>query len=229
LFLAKAQMISDLVPFTFEGLALPLLFFIHMADAQNNILGLQLPTDPRWVNLAAISLEEILSDHAFCEQKAATNFITLVQQYPSLTKLVDELAPIVTEEWGHFRLVLQEMKKRGYQLGPQRKDEYVNALKTHAIKGGHWLDGLLDKLLIGAMIEARSCERFRLLALGLEDEKLKKFYTRFMESEAGHYRTFIDLAKEYLPAEKVEARWQYWLEKEKEVLAGLPVRGDRMH
>jgi tRNA 2-(methylsulfanyl)-N6-isopentenyladenosine37 hydroxylase len=200
-----------------------------MADAHNNILGLQLPSDPRWVNLAAISIEEILIDHAFCEQKAATNFIGLIQGYPQLDKLVKQLSPIVTEEWGHFRLVLQEIHKRGFSLGPQRKDEYVNALRKKVIHGGHWQDLLLDKLLLGAMIEARSCERFRLLAQGLEDEYLRKFYTRFMESEAGHYRVFIDLAKEYLPHEKVENRWQYWLAAEKEIMANMPSRGDRLH
>jgi tRNA 2-(methylsulfanyl)-N6-isopentenyladenosine37 hydroxylase len=200
-----------------------------MADAQNNILGLQLPTDPRWVDLASISLQEILTDHAFCEQKAAISFISLVQQYSHLPKLVDELAPIVTEEWGHFRLVLNEIKKQGFQLGPQRKDEYVNALRQHVHKGGKWQDALLDKLLVFAMVEARSCERFRLLALGLTDERLKKFYHRFMESEAGHYRTFIDLAKEYLPHEQVETRWQFWLATEAEILKNMPARGDRMH
>jgi tRNA 2-(methylsulfanyl)-N6-isopentenyladenosine37 hydroxylase len=200
-----------------------------MADQHNNILGLQLPTDPRWVNLAAISLQEILTDHAFCEQKAAISFISLVQQYSHLPKLVDELAPIVTEEWGHFRLVLNEIKKQGFTLGPQRRDDYVNALRQHVHKGGHWLDALLDKLLVFAMVEARSCERFRLLANGLTDERLKKFYYRFMESEAGHYRTFIDLAKEYVPADKVEARWQFWLNTEAEILKTLPTRGDRMH
>jgi tRNA 2-(methylsulfanyl)-N6-isopentenyladenosine37 hydroxylase len=200
-----------------------------MADHHNNILGLQLPTDPRWVNLAAISMEEILTDHAFCEQKAATSFISLIQQYSHLPKLVDELAPIVTEEWGHFRLVLQEIKKQGFQLGLQRKDEYVNALRMHVHKGGHWKDALLDKLLVFAMVEARSCERFRLLSLGLSDERMKKFYHRFMESEAGHYRTFIDLAKEYIDAEKVETRWQFWLQTEAEILQKLKPRGDRMH
>jgi tRNA-(ms[2]io[6]A)-hydroxylase len=200
-----------------------------MSDQHNNILGLQLPTDPRWVNLAEISLEYILTDHAFCEQKAAISFISLIQQYPHLTKLVDELAPIVTEEWGHFRLVLQEIKKQGFELGAQRRDEYVNALRQHVQKGGHWKDALLDKLLLFAMVEARSCERFRLLANGLTDERLKKFYFRFMESEAGHYRTFIDLAKEYVDEQKVEQRWQYWLDVEVEVLKNIEVRGDRMH
>ncbi len=200
-----------------------------MADQHNNILGLQLPTDPRWVNLAEISLEEILTDHAFCEQKAAISFISLIQQYSHLTKLVDELSPIVTEEWGHFRLVLNEIKKQGFQLGPQRRDEYVNALRGHMHKGGDWKDALLDKLLIFAMVEARSCERFRLLTLGLQEERLQKFYYRFMESEAGHYRTFIDLAKEYIDHDKVESRWQFWLVTEAEILKNMQPRGDRMH
>lgn len=194
-----------------------------------SILGLQLPTDPRWVNLAAISLEEVLTDHAFCEQKAATACISLIQRYPEKDRLVQELAPIVTEEWGHFRQVLAEMKKRGYSLGRQRKDAYVNALLQHQVKGGREDAQLLDKLLICALIEARSCERFRLLSEGLNDEYLREFYRRFMISEAGHYRLFIDLANEYLPEEQVRARWQEWLKTEADIIGRLEVRGDRMH
>ncbi|PWV57064.1 tRNA-(ms[2]io[6]A)-hydroxylase [Chitinophaga sp. S165] len=194
-----------------------------------SILGLHLPTDPRWVNLAAISLEEVLTDHAFCEQKAATSCISLIQRYPEKDRLVQELAPIVTEEWGHFRQVLAEMRKRGYTLGRQRKDVYVNALMTHQQKGGDPQSVLLDRLLIFALIEARSCERFRLLSEGLEDDYLREFYRKFMISEAGHYRLFIDLANEYVPEDKVRTRWQEWLNIEAEIINNLEVRGDRMH
>lgn len=194
-----------------------------------SILGLKLPTDPRWVNLAAISLEEVLTDHAFCEQKAATSCISLIQRYPDKEKLVEELAPIVTEEWGHFRQVLAEMKKRGFTLGKQRKDDYVNALMLFQQKGGSPADVLLDRLLIFALIEARSCERFRLLSEGLQDKYLQQFYYKFMVSEAGHYRLFIDLANEYLPEDKVKARWQQWLAYEGDMIQTLTVRGDRMH
>jgi tRNA 2-(methylsulfanyl)-N6-isopentenyladenosine37 hydroxylase len=194
-----------------------------------SILGLHLPTDPRWVNLAAISLEEVLTDHAFCEQKAATSCISLIQRYPEKDRLVQELAPIVTEEWGHFRQVLAEMRKRGFTLGRQRKDMYVNALMTHQLKGGDPQSVLLDRLLIFALIEARSCERFRLLSEGLEDEYLREFYRKFMISEAGHYRLFIDLANEYIPEEKVRIRWQEWLNIEAGIINNLEVRGDRMH
>jgi tRNA 2-(methylsulfanyl)-N6-isopentenyladenosine37 hydroxylase len=194
-----------------------------------NILGLQLPTDPRWVDLASISLEDILTDHAYCEQKAATSCISLIQRYSDKEKLVQELAPIVTEEWGHFRMVLQELQKRGLKLGKQRKDEYVNALLKFEIKGGTEEDRLLDKLLIFALIEARSCERFKRLSEGLGDKYLSKFYRRFMESEAGHYTLFIELAKTYINKEKVRRRWKQWLEKEKEIMKELELRGDRIH
>jgi tRNA 2-(methylsulfanyl)-N6-isopentenyladenosine37 hydroxylase len=200
-----------------------------MADKFNNILGLQLPTDPRWVNLVELSYEEILTDHAYCEQKAASTCISLITKYSHLTKLVKEIAPLVSEEWGHFRIVLNELERRGLQLGRQRRDEYVNGLLTLMIKGGSKEDALLDALLFQALIEARSCERFRLLAEGLDDERMRKFYFKFMESEAGHYRTFIDLAREYIPADKVEKRWQYWLAGEVEILKNLEPRGDRMH
>ncbi len=200
-----------------------------MNDAEKNILGLHLPTDPRWVNLALISLEDILTDHAYCEQKAATSCISLIQRYPGKNELVNELSPIVTEEWGHFRLVLQELQKRNLQLGRQRKDEYVNKLLQFEVKGGKEEDRLLDKLLICALIEARSCERFKRLSEGLNDEYLKNFYRRFMESEAGHYVIFIELAETYVDKEKVRKRWNEWLVYEADVIKNLEARGDRMH
>lgn len=200
-----------------------------MSTTDNSILGLELPTDPRWVNLASISLQEILTDHAFCEQKAATQCVSLIQLYPEKQELIDALSPIVTEEWGHFRMVWAEMKKRGYELGYQRKDEYVNNLLKHMPKGLSREDSLLNKLMVCAMIEARSCERFRLLSEELEEEALRKFYYKFMVSEAGHYRLFIDLAERYFPKEKVRAAWKQWLNNETEVLNNLTPRGDRMH
>ncbi len=194
-----------------------------------NILGLKLPTDPRWVDLANISLQEILTDHAYCEQKAATYCISLIQRHSEKQKLVEELAPIVTEEWGHFRLVLAELQKRNLSLGLQRKDIYVNELKAFQKQGGSPDDRFLDQLLIMALIEARSCERFKRLSEGLTDDYLKKFYRRFMESEAGHYTLFIELAETYLPKEKVRQRWEEWLQYEKKVMDKMVVRGDRIH
>jgi tRNA-(ms[2]io[6]A)-hydroxylase len=200
-----------------------------MSTADNTILGLKLPTDPRWTNLAAITLEEVLTDHAFCEQKAATQCISLIQRYPDRPGLVAALAPIVTEEWGHFRLVHAEMQKRGYQLGRQRKDEYVNALLERSPKGLNSDDKLLHQLLICALIEARSCERFRLLSEGLEEEALRKFYYKFMVSEAGHYRLFLDLAESLFGETRTRAAWQEWLHTEADILKQLKPRGDRMH
>jgi len=193
------------------------------------MLGLKLPTDPRWVNLAEMSLEEILTDHAYCEQKAATSCITLIQSYPDKVEMVESLAPIVTEEWGHFRLVLAELKKRGLQLGGQRKDDYVNALMQFEQKGGSRENRLIERLLVCALIEARSCERFRLLSLHLDDEHLKEFNHGFMVSEAGHYRLFIDLANTYGDPAKVKSRWQEYLDYEASFLQSMTPRGDRMH
>jgi tRNA 2-(methylsulfanyl)-N6-isopentenyladenosine37 hydroxylase len=201
-----------------------------MNDADvKNILGLKLPTDPRWVNLAEKSMEEILTDHAFCEQKAATTCISLIQKFSTLEKLVTELSPIVTEEWGHFRQVLAELHRRGLQLGKQRKDQYVNKLLDFERKGGHPDNRLLDKLLISALIEARSCERFKRLSEGLEDPYMRNFYRKFMESEAGHYTLFIELAEHYIPRETVRKRWQEWLAYEAGLMLELEVRGDRVH
>ncbi len=193
------------------------------------MLGLKLPTDPRWVNLAEISLEEILTDHAYCEQKATTNCITLIQFYPEKEKLVNELAPIVAEEWSHFRLVLNELRKRNLTLGRQRKDEYVNALLKFEKKGGSREDRLIERLLTCALIEARSCERFRLLSLHISEDVLKEFYHGFMVSEAGHYRLFIDLANEYGDPEKIKIRWAEYLDHEAEIMASMSLRGDRIH
>lgn len=194
------------------------------------MLGLQLPTDPRWVNLAEMDLTEILTDHAYCEQKAATACISLIQQYPERKRLVKDLSPIVTEEWGHFRLVMAEMEKRNLDLGKQRKDAYVNALLKFQKKGqGSAEDRLLEKLLVCALIEARSCERFRLLSLYINDEDLKAFYHRFMVSEAGHYKLFIELAKHYCGVEKTRQRWKEYLAFEADVMKDLELRGDRMH
>jgi tRNA 2-(methylsulfanyl)-N6-isopentenyladenosine37 hydroxylase len=197
--------------------------------AVKNILGLQLATDPRWVDLANLSIEEILTDHAFCEQKAATTCISLITKYSDRTRLVSELAPIVTEEWGHFRMVLAELEKRKLKLGRQRKDEYVNHLIAFQRKGGDFEERFLDQMLTMAMIEARSCERFKRLSEGLPDEYLRNFYRRFMESEAGHYHLFINLAETYMGKEKVKKRWSEWLTYEAGLMKQMEVRGDRIH
>jgi tRNA 2-(methylsulfanyl)-N6-isopentenyladenosine37 hydroxylase len=193
------------------------------------MLGLKLATDPFWVNIAEKTIDEILIDHAYCEQKAASTCISLIVKYPHKTELVEEITPIVAEEWGHFRRVLKELKSRGYSFGENRSDNYVTELMKFQRQGGNEQDRLTDKLLISAMIEARSCERFRLLSLHISDEKLKTFYHEFMVSEAGHYRTFIDLAKLYAPEEKVKARWQAMLDFEAEIMKKRELRGDRMH
>jgi tRNA 2-(methylsulfanyl)-N6-isopentenyladenosine37 hydroxylase len=193
------------------------------------MLGLKLPTDPRWINLAEKSLEEILTDHAYCEQKAASTCIALIQSYPDRHYLVDKIAPVVTEEWAHFRMVLEELKKRGLQLGKQRKDDYVHRLSDFCVKGGSPEGRFLDRMLMAALIEARSCERFRLLSEGISDEGLKVFYRKLMIAEAQHYTMFLDIAARYIDKEKVKARWAEWLTYEAEVMQLLELRGDRMH
>lgn len=193
------------------------------------MLGLKLPTDPRWVNMAEMDLEEILTDHAYCEQKAAVSCISLIQQYPERIEMVKALAPIVTEEWGHFRMVLNELEKRNLKLGRQRKDQYVNKILGFQEKGGGRDAKLLEKLLTCALIEARSCERFRLLSLYINDEDLKQFYHKFMVSEAGHYVLFIDLARQYFGEERANKRWHAYLKREAEIMDELELRGDRIH
>lgn len=191
------------------------------------MLGLKLATDPRWVNLAEKSIEEILTDHAYCEQKATSACISLIQLFPDKTYMVDKLVPVVQEEWMHFKLVLDELKKRNLKLGQQRKDEYVNALLKFITNSREKI--LLDKLLMSGLIEARSCERFRLLSLEISDESLKQFYHNLMRAEALHYRMFLDIAEQYYPKETVKARWEEWLNYEAKVFEEMELRGDRMH
>ncbi len=193
------------------------------------MLGLKLATDPFWVNIAEKSIDEILTDHAYCEQKATSTCISLIIQFPDREELVNEITPIVAEEWGHFRKVVKELKSRGYTFGKNRIDNYVTELMKFQRQGGNEQDRLTDKLLISAMIEARSCERFRLLSLHITDDKLKQFYHEFMVSEAGHYRTFIDLAKLYASEEAVKIRWQEMLDFEAAIMEKRELRGDRIH
>ncbi len=200
-----------------------------MQEVHFFMLGLKLPTDPRWVNLAEKSIEEILTDHAYCEQKAASTCIALIQLYPDKQYLVDRLTPVVIEEWTHFKMVLDELKKRNLSLGYQRKDEYVHKLMEFNIKGGTPEQRFLDKMLMSALIEARSCERFRLLSEGISDISLREFYRKLMIAEALHYTMFIDIASHYLDKEKVKSRWEEWLVYEAEALLQLEIRGDRVH
>ncbi len=198
-------------------------------DTTATMLHLKLPTDPRWVNIAEKNIDEILVDHAYCEQKAASSCISLIVQYPERQEIVETLTPIVAEEWEHFERVIKQLKKRGYQLGKMRKDEYVAELLKFIQKGGKEENRLVDKLLMCALIEARSCERFKLLSKHIQDDELKEFYYELMISEAGHYTTFITLARDVLPREEVDKRWQEFLDYEAKVLENLEPRSDRMH
>jgi tRNA-(ms[2]io[6]A)-hydroxylase len=193
------------------------------------MLGLKLPTDPRWADLAGKSIEEILTDHAYCEQKATSTAISLIQNYPDYPDLVEQLSPIVKEEWGHFELVLDHLKKRGLKLGLQRKDKYVNELNGFIRHGGSRTESLCEKLLFSALIEARSCERFKLLSKNIEDADLQSFYRNLMVSEAGHYRLFLDMACELGGKDRILARWEEWLEFEAGIMQRMDVRGDRIH
>jgi tRNA-(ms[2]io[6]A)-hydroxylase len=193
------------------------------------MLGLKLATDPRWVNIAEISIEDVLVDHAYCEQKAATNCISIIINFPDEKVIVDKLAPIVTEEWGHFRMVIRELDKRGLHLGVKRKDDYVKLLSKVIITGGDRENQLVERLLLAALIEARSCERFKILSENLKDNGLREFYRELMISEAGHYRLFIDLAKLYWSENKVKEKFNYYLEEEAIILSTMALRGDRVH
>ncbi|WP_156307889.1 tRNA-(ms[2]io[6]A)-hydroxylase [Sphingobacterium endophyticum] len=178
------------------------------------MLGLKLLTDPRWANIAESNLEEILTDHAWCEQKAASNAISLITQNSELEDLVHELTAIAIEEMEHFKMVIDIIKEKGYELGRERKDDYVGQLMKFSKKDGSRNQAFIDRLLFAAMIEARSCERFRVLSKNIEDQELAKFYHDLMVSEANHYTTFLNFAKKYTIDVNVEKRWQEWLEFE---------------
>ena len=196
---------------------------------EKTILKLKLNTDPRWVDIASQNIEDILVDHAYCEQKAASTGISLIVRYPEKTRLVEELTALVAEEWEHFARVLTELRQRGYALGRPRRDEYVVQLLAHVRKGGARERQLLDQLLVSALIEARSCERFKLLWQHIPDPALSQFYYELMASEAGHFVSYVDLAKEYCDPQEVDARLQELLQIEGEIVTNLPVRNDRMH
>ena len=191
-----------------------------MSEGTDSVmLGLQLPTDPRWVALVESNIPEVLTDHAWCEQKAASNAISTIVRYPETTELVEELTRIAMEEMEHFGMVVEKIKARGWVLGKERKDPYIHDLAAFIKKGGSREEQLVDRLLLAAMIEARSCERFRILSEELEDPDLKKFYRDLMISEADHYTTFISLARKNSPNVDVDARWQAFLDYEGELMA----------
>ncbi len=192
-------------------------------------LGLELPTDPRWVDVAEKNIADILIDHAYCEQKAASSCISLIINFPEFDELVAMLTPVVAEEWSHFERVVEQLTKRGYKLSKPRKDEYVAKLMKLEVKGGDRKHQVMEKLLLNALIEARSCERFKLLHLRLKEQELKNFYYELMISEAGHYRNFLKLAEMYMPKDFVRERWNELLKQEAEIMLSLETREDRLH
>ncbi len=185
---------------------------------------LKLPTDPRWVNIVEKNIEEILTDHAYCEQKAASNAISIVVKHPEKSDLVKAVLEVAREELQHFQMVHNKLLERGYVLGRERRDEYVNKLYDFMRKGGSRTQQLIDRLLFAAMIEARSCERFKVLSENIKDDDLRAFYHELMISEAGHYTLFLGFARQYAGEEDVEARWQEWLDYEGEIIQGFGKR-----
>jgi tRNA 2-(methylsulfanyl)-N6-isopentenyladenosine37 hydroxylase len=188
------------------------------------MLGLKLPTDPRWVNIVEQNIEEILTDHAFCEQKAVSNAIFLIVQFPECSDIVQEMAILAQEELSHFKMVHDIILKRGLVLGRERKDPYVNDLLKFVRSGHRRQVFLVDRLLFSALIEARSCERFRVLSENIADKELSAFYRELMISEAGHYTLFINFARKYAQGEDVEKRWKEFLEYEAEIITKYGTR-----
>ena len=184
------------------------------------MLGLKLPTDPRWVNIVEKNISDILTDHAYCEQKAASYAISLITKYPDIPELVDKMTALAQEEMQHFQMVHDIIKQRGLKLGRETKDPYVHDLMKYIKRGGNDAMVLVDRLLIAGMIEARSCERFRILSENIEDKELAKFYSNLMTSEARHYAMFLKLARKYGEGVDVDSRWKEFLVKEAEIMRG---------
>lgn len=182
------------------------------------MLGLKLPTDPRWVNIVEKNVEEILTDHAYCEQKAASNAITIIVKFPEYSDVVEAMGELVKEEMEHFQMVHRELLKRDLKLGRERKDEYIHDLLSYIRKGGNEEQQFVERMLFGAMVEARSCERFRLLSENISDPELSVFYRELMESEARHYTMFLNFAKKYAKKIDVEKRWNEFLTFEAELM-----------
>ena len=185
------------------------------------MLGLKLPTDPRWVNIVEMNIEEILTDHAYCEQKAASTAISLIVSFPEYTELVQEMVALVKEEISHFKMVHDKIIERGWTMGRDRKDEYVLQIVTFFPKGGSRVTQLVHRLLYAALIEARSCERFRLLSEALKDKTLADFYRNLMVSEANHYTMFLGFARKYGNREEVDEKWNSLLDFEANVMKDL--------
>ncbi|MDG1660017.1 MAG: tRNA-(ms[2]io[6]A)-hydroxylase [Winogradskyella sp.] len=185
------------------------------------MLGLKLPTDPRWVNIVEKNIEDILTDHAYCEQKAASTAVSLIVNFPEYTELVQEMIELVNEEMSHFKMVHDLILEKGWILGRDRKDEYVIQLLKFFPKGDSRTTQLVHRLMYAALIEARSCERFRLLSEELKDKKLAKFYRKLMISEAGHYTMFLKFARKYGDEEDVNNKWQSLLNYEADIIKSL--------
>lgn len=192
-----------------------------MGKKEKVMLGLKLPTDPRWVNIVELNIEEILTDHAYCEQKAASTAISLIVSFPEYTELVQEMTSLVKEEISHFKMVHDKIIERGWTMGRDRKDEYVLQVIKFFPKGGSRVTQLVHRLLYAALIEARSCERFRLLSEELKEEELREFYHNLMVSEANHYTMFLAFARKYGDREEVDEKWQELLTFEAEVMKNL--------
>lgn len=195
--------------------------FTKSSKETTKMLGLQLPTDPRWINIVEKNIQEILTDHAFCEQKAASTAISLIVSFPEYTELVREMVALVKEEISHFKMVHDKIIERGWVMGRDRKDEYVIKITQFFPKGGSRTTQLVHRLLYAALIEARSCERFRLLSEELEDKTLAEFYRSLMASEANHYTMFLGFARKYGDRKSVDEKWQELLAFEAEVMKDL--------
>lgn len=194
------------------------------------MLALLCPTDPRWTECVERDLDGLLRDHAHCEIKAAQSALSLVARFGAEDPdLVAPLVALAHEETEHFEAVHARIRARGGVMSHPGSDEYVAALRRAA--GADRDDGqdpLLDRLLISALVEARSCERFKLLSERLGDASLRAFYRELMGSEAKHFRLFAGLAEGRFGADAARARLEVLAGREAVVAGKLPL-GPTVH
>lgn len=184
------------------------------------MLCLKCETNPGWIKSAMANLNSVLIDHAHCEKKAAATGMSLLSAYPDKTEISLTMSDLVEEEIGHYRSVVKIIDEKGIKLNYDTGDLYVKELLSYINKNEP--RRLLDRLLTAGIIEARSCERLQILAENINDEILKKFYTELAASEAGHYVTFIKLAKLYFEEKEVNQRLDELTNIERNIVVSLP-------
>jgi tRNA-(ms[2]io[6]A)-hydroxylase len=193
-------------------------------------LPLKSATSPNWARDVLREPLALLNDHAHLEKKAAANALELLNRWPEPNppeNWITAMTAIARDEVEHLAVVCRLLARRGGRLTKQHSNPYASALRQ-LVRKGEGRDELVDRLIVSALIEARSCERFKLLAEFSQDAELAKLYRGLWASEHGHYRMFLQLAERVDSRESVERRWDQMLDAEARIIQSQEV-GPRMH